>query len=199
LNGLDEAIKDDYSFMSTNMEPIVNNLFNSTNSANFLNKVDVNLLNPYRDIEFNKKNPISLSKQANHHNQHYEDLDNVQQLIKNETIRDLSKMKDPIIDFPGTKKNFENMKNNFRFNFKQKDSIFDQFSDKKDSKMDKVKKIKLKSDKKRSESVNKMLENFSNQNMFVNKLKSNHDKNKLFLNDFPHTIELIDDYNKAFQ
>lgn len=48
----------------------------------------------------------------------------------------------------------------------------------------------------RSESVNKMLENFSNQNAYMNKMNSHHDKNKLFLNNLKDNIEKLDSYTK---
>jgi hypothetical protein len=47
-----------------------------------------------------------------------------------------------------------------------------------------------------SESVNKMLENFSNQDNWVKHMKSKHDKNHLFLDNLKINIPLIDDYTK---
>ena len=57
--------KQNFSFMSTNLEPFVQNLMNNKTSASFLDKVDVNLLNPYRDVDINKEKDKNFA--LNHH------------------------------------------------------------------------------------------------------------------------------------
>jgi hypothetical protein len=204
--------------MSRNIEPIVHDLMNRTKSADFLNKVDMNLINPYKDMEivpqakknsenkkitenessdvFKKKDLFQEIKDFKIPSEFYDDLnmekflnkksqknkskiyskiplipeinesqpdtkihdmnvlnnlDNIQQIVKNETLHDLSEIKDPIVEIPGfhphphhlkKKKNlrfpnfielngnksFEALKNSFGFNFRQKsrtNSIFD--------------------------------------------------------------------------
>ena len=187
--------------MSRNFEPMVHDLMNKTTSADIFNKVDMNLINPYKDMDImshsknnsddkKKLGKKSLNRYMNknlfeeikdfkipsefydnmdiaknfntksqdknpatkfHDMNVLNNLDNIQQIVKNETLHDLSEIKDPIVEIPGFHphpyhhkkeknlripnflelngdKSFEALKNSFGFNFKQKNpnnSIFD--------------------------------------------------------------------------
>lgn len=187
--------------MSRNFEPMVHDLMNKTTSADIFSKVDMNLINPYKDMDiishsknnsddkkklvkkshnkylnknlfeeikdfkipsefydnmdiaknFNTKSQDKNEATKFHDMNVLNNLDNIQQIVKNETLHDLSEIKDPIVEIPGFHphpyhhkkqknlripnflelngdKSFEALKNSFGFNFKQKNhnnSIFD--------------------------------------------------------------------------
>lgn len=142
--------------MSTNMEPIVNNLMKNSTSANFMNSVDVNLLNPYRNINlypgreennlkgntgFNKKTDpkksileefqkfpdfsgiLPTQKKKSHPKPPktskkmsmniFDNIDKIQNMVKNKTLIELEKIKDSPIEIPqrnSIKSNSQNQK-----------------------------------------------------------------------------------------
>ena len=100
--------------MSTNIEPIVNNLMSNQTSTNLLKEVDASLLNPYRELGLNEnKNQETIKSKDNSQHKKSEylsfsrKLDKLQSQLKNETLKELKDLKDPLIELPGIKHNSE--------------------------------------------------------------------------------------------
>jgi hypothetical protein len=145
--------------MSTNIEPIVNNLMRNKTSSSLLKEVDASLLNPYNDLSLSEnRNEEKINNKETHEKSDHkksEDLsfsnklDKIQDQLKNETIKELKDLKEPLIELPGLKHPINNKKSisishrlpiiddfasNFKlFNFKENQnpsphSIFDRYN-----------------------------------------------------------------------
>jgi hypothetical protein len=106
--------------MSTNIEPIVNNLMSNKTSSSLLKDVDASLLNPYNHLSLSEnRNEEKINNKETYDKSDHkksEDLsfsnklDKIQNQLKNETIKELKDLKDQLIELPGLKHHINNKK-----------------------------------------------------------------------------------------
>lgn len=63
-NNPDQKSKD-FSFMSSNLEPLMNNLVTNSTAKGFLNNVDLNLIDPYKISDMDEENESLRDKTEN--------------------------------------------------------------------------------------------------------------------------------------